>query len=71
MKAEVHLKASTVNKQCAVASEFGCLTDYIHIFGVANLQGAAEVSGITSRCNCSPVKAKRSESGFRGLEYFH
>lgn len=70
MKSEVHIKASTANKQCAVTSEFGCLTDLIYVFGVANLQGPAEVSGITPRCNCSPVKVKHSESGLRGLTYF-
>lgn len=70
MKGEVHTKASTVNKQCAMTSEFGCLTDHTYVFGAANLQGPAEVSGITHRCNCSPVKVKHSESGLRGLAYF-
>lgn len=70
MKGEVHIKACTVNKQCAVTSEFGCMTDDIYVSGAANLQGPAEVSGITSRYNCSPVKVKHSESGRRGLAYF-
>jgi len=70
MEGEVHIKASTVSKKRAMTSEFGCKTDCIYVFGAANVQGPAEASGITSRCNCSLVKVKHSESGLRGLGYF-
>lgn len=50
----------------AMTPEFGCLTDP----GAANLCGPAKVSGVASRSNCSPVKAKHSESCLRGLAYF-
>lgn len=70
VKGEVHIKAPTVNAVCHDFWVWMPDWSYIYVFGAANLQGPPEVNGTTSRCNCSPVKVKHSESGLRGLTYF-